>query len=320
MGQAVGTLMEAPVALVRTNPAALRAVDKESEDFAQLMDSIGSKGVLNPVLGTKRKDVETGEEYILLVDGLQRFTASKELGFETIPMLIHELDELATLEAQIITNIQGVDTKPTEYAKALHRMRALYPALTMAEFAAKLSVSVTWLNNRFKLTNLIDQAKQLVDEGAINVTNAIDLAKLPEGEQADWVEQAQIESPAEFVPKVKARISAIKKANREGKDVKEITFEDVVKPIVRKKVEILEELETKAVGNSLCNKLSITTGEAGFALGVSWAMNMDPDTLEVKRADWEEKKAVRAEKAAKAKEERAARAEELKKADVEATA
>ena len=296
---------------VRENPAALRSVDVESEDFEKIKDSIKEVGILNAVLGVDAVDPETGEKYVGLVDGLQRTTAAKMLGFTEIPMLIKTMDEQGILTAQIITNIQRIDTKPADFAKGLHRLLALNPTKTLTEFAREMAVSLAWLQGRLKLTNLIDEIQVLVNSGDIIVSNAVHLGKMPPEEQLNWLEAAQTESPGEFVPKIAARMKEIQKANREGRETKPLTFADVVKPVRRKLDEIVNELTNQSVGANLCNKLSLTTAEEGFELGLKWAMSMDPDTVEVKKAEWEEKQAVKAEKAEKKATERKARKEEL---------
>ena len=312
-----GEVRFVPTATIRENPAALRNVDVESEKFEQLKDSVAREGILNPPLGVDAVDPETGEQYVGLVDGLQRTTAAKMVGLKEIPMLIKDFDEQQILTAQIITNIQRIETKPAEYAKSLQRLLALNPTKTLTEFAQELSVSLGWLQGRLKLTNLAESIQALVNDGSITVTNAIQLGKMPEDEQMNWLEAAQTESPSEFVPKITARIKEIQKANREGREAKTLTFEDVVKPVRRKLDEIVSELETQTVGASLCNKLSLSTAEEGFKLGLEWAMSMDPDTLEVKRAEWEQKKAEKEERKAKRKAEREERKAELAAAKAE---
>jgi ParB family chromosome partitioning protein len=311
MSNESGKLSMVPISQIRENPAALRSVDPESEGFCALVDSIAKNGILNPPLGVEAKDPETGEMFIRLVDGLQRFTAAKAAGLKEIPMHIKDMDEAGVLEAQIITNIQRIETKPAEYAKGLLRLMALNPTLVMAELAERLSVSITWLQQRLKLVNLIDSIAELVDNGQIILTNAINIAKLPPSEQPNWVESAMTESPAEFVPKILARAKEITKAGKEGRDARAVSFEDTIKPVVRKRSEVMDELENQKIGRKLCNEMSISTPEDGFALGVKWMMQIDPTTVEVKKAEWEQKQAEKAEKAEKRKAEREANKAEL---------
>ena len=299
-------LVMVPIEKIRENPAALRSVDLESEGFCSLVDSVKEKGILNPPLGVEAIDPETKESFIRLVDGLQRFTAAKQAGLSEIPMLVKDMNEAEVLEAQIITNIQRIDTKPAEYAKGLLRLMAINPTLVISDLAKRLAVSITWLQQRLKLVNLIDSIAELVDSGDIILTNAINIAKLPVDEQPHWVEAAMTESPAEFVPKIIARAKEITKARNEGRDAKDLSFEDTIKPVVRKRSEVLDELETQKLGRKLCNELSISTPEDGFALGVKWLMQVDPTTIEFKKAEWEQKKAENQAKKEKRKAEREA--------------
>jgi len=123
---------------IRLNPVALRDVDRESEGYLGLVDSIKSSGVLNPIVVRPIKDSETGEELYGLVDGLHRFTAAGDAGLDTIPAHIKSMEEADILAAQIIGNIHRVETRPVEYSKQLQRILAQDPMLSMTALAAKL--------------------------------------------------------------------------------------------------------------------------------------------------------------------------------------
>jgi ParB-like chromosome segregation protein Spo0J len=56
---------------IRENPVALRAVNKQSEEYLGLVDSIRRKGFLGSITGRKKKD-EAGVEFIEITDGLHR--------------------------------------------------------------------------------------------------------------------------------------------------------------------------------------------------------------------------------------------------------
>lgn len=297
---------------IRENPAALRAVKRETEKYQELVASIKEKGILNPPLGRKCKDPETGEEYIGLIDGLQRFSASKDAGLAEIPMLIKDMDEAGVLEAQLCANLHRVETRPAEYAAQLNRLLALDPFLTINALAERLSVSGSWLSERLGLVHLTEKIANLVDNGDICVSNANYLAKLPPEEQTNFADRAQTDSPQKFIPEVQSRLSEIRKAKREGRDPEEEAFQPAAR--MRKISQIKDELLESGTGKALCNKFSLGTAEEGFAMAVKWVLQVDPDSIEIDKAKWEQRKSELEEAKTKRKEER-----EKKKHEIAAT-
>lgn len=290
---------------IRENPAALREVKRDTEGYQELVGSIRAKGILNPPLGRKCKDPETGEEYIGLIDGLQRFSAAKDAGLEEIPMLIKDMDEVGVLEAQLCTNLHRIDTKPAEYAKQLSRLLSLDPFLMINTLAERLSVSGAWLHERLGLVKLTDKIAELVDAGDICVSNANYLAKLPTEEQENFVDRAQTDTPAKFIPEVQARLSEIRAAKREGRDAEPEQF--VASPRLRKLSQIKDEFSANTLGKALCNKNALSTAEQGFAMAVKWVLQMDPDSVEMDKAKWEQRRAELNEAKAKRQAEREAK-------------
>jgi len=290
---------------IRENPSALREVKRDSEGYLELVDSIRTKGILNPPLGRMCKDPETGEEYIGLIDGLQRFNAAKDAGLNEIPMLMKDMDEAGVLEAQLATNLHKIETRPAEYAKQLNRLLSIDPFLSMSALAEKLSVSTGWLHDRLGLVKLNEKIAALVDDGDICVSNANHLAKLPEDEQENFLDRAQTDTPQKFIPEVKARLAEIRAAKREGRDAKPEEF--VAAPRLRPLAELKEELAGGTTASALCAAHSLSTPEEGFGMAMKWVLRMDPETIEVAKATWEQKKAEQDELKAKRKAEREAK-------------
>ena len=305
-GEVMGEVLEnVLLSKIRENPSALREVKRDSEKYAELVDSIKTKGILNPPLGRKCVDPETGEEFIGLIDGLQRFNAAKDAGLEDIPMLIKDMDEGQVLEAQLATNLHKIETRPAEYAKQLNRLLSLDPFLTISTLADRLSVSTAWLHERLGLVKLNEQVAGLVDNGDICVSNANYLARLPESEQMNFLDRAQTDTPQKFIPEVQARLAEIRAAKREGRDAKPEEFAPV--PRLRRLADIKDELMSKTTGKHICNVNSLSTAEEGFAMAINWVLQMDPETIEVEKAKWEQRKAEQEEKKRKRAAEREAK-------------
>lgn len=304
-----------PISEIRENPVALRTVNRESETYLGLLDSIRSVGILNAINVRQQQEEVDGETrtYYELVDGLHRYTCALDAGLTEIPVQVVSLDDAQTLEAQIMANVHKVETRPVEYTKQLTRIFASNPTLTLAEMAAKVAKSPTWISQRLSLLKLDPAIQALVDDGKITVSNAVQLAKLPPEEQVNYIDQAITMGSEEFVPIVQTRAKEIRDAAKQGRKSEAPVF--VANPKVRKVAELADELAAGSVGPELCSRCSADNGPEGFALGVAWALNVDPVSIEVRTAQDQERKAALDD----AKKRRAAERAK-KKADEAATA
>lgn len=327
-GQA--TLGYIPLNNIRTNPIALRDVNKQSEQFQELVGSIRAEGVNNPI-NIRTKPGEDGCDYEL-VDGLQRFTAASEAGtgvvdrlqnqegelekvprfvdvagpdgkpqrMGVIPAQIIHLDTAEALISQIVSNAHKLETKPTEYAAALRRFLAYNPAMTEASLAALLNKSPVWIGKQLGLLKLTDGLKVLVNEGKISVASGYILAKMPPEEQELWKDRAQTMTTQEFGPPALERIKQIRDSARQGREAGSEVFVPVSH--LRKKPEIELESDNPQVLTSLIRELQVTQGikpstsgliqaaVAGAQLGIKWVLNMDPKSQEQQKARYDERK------------------------------
>lgn len=302
---------------ITENPVALRAVDRQNEAFQGLVDSIREKGVLNPILVREMKNEETGETYYGLIDGLQRFSASRDAGRDTIPAKITSMDDAEVLEAQIITNIHRIETKPIQYTTQLIRILAGNPTMSVADLAKKLAKSSTWLNERLGLVKLVPNVAKLVDDGKINLSNAYALAKLPEDEQASFVDRAITMPPQEFLPQANNRVRELKDAKRQGRDPNAAVFTPM--PHLQKLVDIKSELDNPVIIGALISSHGITTPLEAAKMAVAWVLHMDPASQQAAHADHEARVAQqKAEKDKRRADAQAKRAEAAAAAQVDA--
>lgn len=292
-----------PVHLIREGDVALRDVNRQDENYLHLVESIREKGVLNSI--TVREVKKDGETYYGLIDGRQRLNAAKDAGLKEIPANIVSMNDGDVLEAQIVANLQKIETKPVEYSRQLVRIVAANPLMTKRELAKRISCDVGWLNKRLSLLNLGDKIGELVDEGKIGLANAYALAKLPEDEQADYVDRAMSDSHEIFIPLVHKRGQEIKAAKREGRKVEEKTFEP--HPFLRNVKELKTELDTAKNIQAIIQMEKATTPEEGGIAVLKWVLHMDSESVKAQFAKEEQrKKAIEARKE-KAKAEREAR-------------
>ena len=160
---------------------------KEDEEMAQLMRSIADAGVLSPALARPLPD--GGYE---LISGHRRLAACKALGMDTMPVIVRDLTDEEAVITMVDSNLQREHILPSEKAFAYkmkmealrHQGRAsdqLGPKLTVEEIAKGDSASQ--VKRYIRLTNLIPEILQMVDDGRIALTPAVELSYLQPSEQ-----------------------------------------------------------------------------------------------------------------------------------------
>lgn len=291
-------LIHIPLSKIRENPVALRSVNRTTEAYQGLVDSIKRDGVLTAILVREVEDPDTKETVYGLIDGLHRFSASQDAGKDTIPAQVTSMEDADVLEAQVLANVHKVETRPVEYSKQLVRILAQSPLMPLSELATRLSKSPGWLNERLGLVKLEPAIASLVDEGKVNLSNAYALAKLPVEEQPNFLERAMTMTPQEFVPTANGRIKELKDAKRQGRAAAAGEFVPI--PHLRKVSELKDEMDSKLVASVLTKELNISNPIDAFNLGVKWALHMDPTSVQVAK----DKDAQRQKEAAEAKAKR----------------
>ena len=316
-----------PMSEIRENPVALRNVNRESDEFKQMVDSVRANGILNPINVRRKiegKDHKPDGKKYEIIDGLHRYTAGLEAGIEEMPVQILEMEDAQALVAQIIGNFHRVQTKPAEYTRGLLRILSQNPYMTTPDLANMLSVSPGFIDQRLSLTKLDPKIAELVDSGAINLSNAFPLAKLPIEEQPDWVERAMTQGAAEFGPAALARFKAVQAAKRAGREASPAVFEPTAH--LRALKEVKDEYTTPARALALIERNGVDPSDAAavFALAIAWVLCMDKDSKEAaisadkERKDREEKAKLQRDeerKAARAREAQSKQAELIKAAE-----
>jgi hypothetical protein len=166
-----------------------------------------------------------------------------------------------------------------------------------------LSKSPAWIGDQLGLTRLEDNVSKLVNEGKIPLSNAYPLSKLPKQDQMDWLERAMTLTPAEFGPKVSARVKEIRDANRKGKAAGEEQFVPV--PHLRNKKELEEEMRNPKAVPALLRTQKVKTVDEASRLALQWAMNFDPESQAAQKAKHDEHMKHQAEQKARRQAEQA---------------
>lgn len=301
----MGKLVEISLDKVRENPDAIRNVNRQSEEYQGIVESIRIAG-FNGVVTVR--PVPNTDEFVI-VDGMHRYCAAKDAGLEMIPATVVDMSEGEAIEYSIMANVHNKTTTATEYCNGCLKLLALNPMLTEAELAAKLGKSPTWLGNILRLNKIENEdILALINEGKINLSNAYALAKLPPEEMADFITEAQTQAPEEFIPAVNERVKAIRDAKRKGEDASGPEFTPA--EWLQKMKDIKEQRDTGEVATALIAETEITSAKDGFILALNWALHADPFSIAEQKAAWEEKQAVKAEKAKQREAEKAAKKKE----------
>jgi ParB family chromosome partitioning protein len=154
-------LRELPVELIRPNPAQPRKRFDE-EALAALADSLADRGVVQPVLVRP----VAGGTYEL-VAGERRWRAAQLAGLETIPAVVREHDDAASLEVALVENMAREDLNPVEEARAV---AALVEELGLSREAVgkKVGRSRVAISNLLRILDLPDEALALVEDGTLS--------------------------------------------------------------------------------------------------------------------------------------------------------
>ena len=162
---------------------------KNDKEMTELMKSIADSGVLAPALA-RPKD---GGGYEL-ISGHRRLAACKALGMETMPVIIRDLTDEEAVITMVDSNLQREHILPSEKAFAYKmKLEAIkHQGKASTQLAQKLSVELVGdaageskdqVRRYIRLTELIPEILQMVDDGKIALTPAVELSYLQDFEQ-----------------------------------------------------------------------------------------------------------------------------------------
>ena len=171
---------------------------KDDAEMEQLVYSIITQGLLTPISVRPIKN----NEYEV-ISGHRRLHACKKAGIETVPALIYALDRDEATIAMVDSNLHREKILPSEKAFAYKlKMDALRHQGTSRQVGEKWSVtqlsdsstdSERQVHRYIRLTELIPEILQLVDNGKIALTPAVELSYLTKQEQQDLLETMESE-------------------------------------------------------------------------------------------------------------------------------
>ena len=157
-------LLDISISEIRPNPYQPRS-DFDSDKIEELARSIEEKGILQPLIVSKRED-----GYDLIV-GERRLRAAGRAGLSSVPCLIMELPEEELLEIALVENLQREDLDPVEEARAYSQMIEKFE-LSQADVAEKVGKNRSTIANALRLLNLPPEVQELLQDGKLSAGHA----------------------------------------------------------------------------------------------------------------------------------------------------
>ena len=203
----------------------------DDETMQRTVESVAQYGVLAPLIA--RPHPEGGYE---IISGHRRQHAAELAGLDTLPVIVREMTDDAAVILMVDSNLQRENILPSEWAFAYKmKLEALKNQgarsdLTSTQVVSKLrsSEQLGAKNNQsretvrrfIRLTNLIPELLDLVDEKKISFNPAVELSYLDEAQQRDFL-QAMDET--QNAPSL-SQAQRMKKLAQEGKLTYEAAF------------------------------------------------------------------------------------------------
>ena len=172
----------------------------DDEAMTRTVESIAQHGVLSPLIARPRP--EGGYE---IISGHRRQYAAKLAGLDTLPVIVRQMDDDAAVILMVDSNLQREHILPSERALAYkmkldamrrtsgrpskENPRQLVGNFETADIVGKESGESGRQVQRFiRLTNLVPELLDMVDEKKISFNPAVELSYLDESQQRDFLE------------------------------------------------------------------------------------------------------------------------------------
>ena len=177
----------------------------DNEEMEALTESILQNGIVSPLIV---RPIENADGEYEVISGHRRLYAAQKAGLTDVPALIYSIDRDAAAILLVDSNLHREHILPSEkafaYKMKLEAMKhqGWRSDLTSAQVGGKLETaeiiggesgdSRNQVRRYIRLTNLIPEILQYVDDGRISFTPAVELSFLNEQEQYDLLEQIEL--------------------------------------------------------------------------------------------------------------------------------
>ena len=169
-------LRQLPLDVIRRGRYQPRSIF-DAEKLQELAASIRAQGVIQPVVVR-----QIAQNEFELIAGERRWRAAQLAGIATIPAVIRDVADEATVAMALIENIQREDLNPLEEAGALRRLIDEF-GMTHRDAADAVGRSRASVSNLLRLLELMQEVKDMVDSRLIEMGHARALLSLDQGLQ-----------------------------------------------------------------------------------------------------------------------------------------
>ena len=177
----------------------------DDESMQRTVESVEQYGVLSPLIARPRP--EGGYE---IISGHRRQHAAQLAGLDTLPVIVRQMDDDAAVLLMVDSNLQRETILPSERAFAYKmKLEAMkhqagrptqdnysqvgnnFGTLSSEEMAEELGTSKNQIFRYIRLTNLVPELLDMVDEKKIAFNPAVELSHLDTNQQRDFLEAMQ---------------------------------------------------------------------------------------------------------------------------------
>ena len=172
----------------------------DDEAMTRTVESIAQYGVLAPLIARPRPE---GDDYEI-ISGHRRQYAAKLAGLDTLPVIVRQMSDDAAVILMVDSNLQREHILPSERAFAYKmKLEALknqdarsdltsdqvgQKLWSVEQVASDAGESKTQIQRFIRLTNLVPELLDMVDEKKIAFNPAVELSYLDESQQRDFLE------------------------------------------------------------------------------------------------------------------------------------
>ena len=174
----------------------------DDESMQRTVESVEQYGVLSPLIARPRP-----EGRYEIISGHRRQHAAQLAGLDTLPVIVRNMDDDAAVLLMVDSNLQRETILPSERAFAYKmKLEAMkhqagrptqdnysqvgnnFGTLSSEEMAEELGTSKNQIFRYIRLTNLVPELLDMVDEKKIAFNPAVELSYLDESQQRDFLE------------------------------------------------------------------------------------------------------------------------------------
>lgn len=194
----------------------------DPKKLEELAESIRVQGLVQPVVVRPLAKAGTYE----LIAGERRWHATRMAGKSTIPAIVREIEDEATLALALIENIQRENLNPLEEAIALKRLIDEFE-LTHAQAAESVGRSRAAVSNLLRLLDLAPEVRDMIDERLLDMGHARALLSLERVDQVRVANQVinlelSVRQTEALVKKVKSGSPTRKETAAKNPDVERL--------------------------------------------------------------------------------------------------